>query len=111
MTEVTETPPTQAAPRSRTALSERAAHADRAAADLTSLRAKRRRFSMPRISLARLAWRLNAASLGAGAVIATVAWVRSESWGALATSLSVFAFLSTTLVYRIARLRQREPQP
>lgn len=81
------------------------------AADVSALRRRRRTFHFPRISVVRLAWRLNAASLGAGVVITLVAWVRQEPWGALATSLSVLAFLSTMLVFRIARLRMREAQP
>ena len=79
--------------------------------DLTGLRASRRRFSLPRPDAARWAWRLNAASLGATTVVATVAFFRSEPWGAMAVSLCVLVFLSTALVYRVLGLRRRQLRP
>ncbi|MEA2645357.1 MAG: hypothetical protein QOE92_440 [Chloroflexota bacterium] len=81
------------------------------AIDLSGLRASRRRFSLPRPDPARMAWRVNAASLGATTVVATVAFFRSEPWGAMAVSLCILVFLSSALVYRILGLRRRELRP
>ena len=79
--------------------------------DLSGLRASRRRFNLPRPDAARWAWRLNAASLGATTVVATVAFFNSEPWGAMAVSLCILVFLSTALVYRILGMRRRQLRP
>lgn len=78
---------------------------------MDSLRARVPRFQLPKPSLAMLAWRGNAASLGAATVIGTVAMIQQTRWGSMATTLSILAFFGSGLVYRIAHLQARELRP
>ncbi len=78
---------------------------------MDSLRVRLPRFRLPKPSLAAIAWRGNAATLGAASVIATVALVEQTSWGSMATTVSILAFLGSGLVYRIAHLQSRELRP
>lgn len=78
---------------------------------MRSLRAHHVRIRLPELSVAKVAWRANAASLGAATVIATVAMLHQTRWGAMVACLSFLAFLGSALVYRIAQLPVRRLRP